>query len=143
MKRIPELRDLSDDHHTGLVLARRCRQCARPGSELSPAEVWAQVQASFRTDLEPHFQIEERHLLPALESIGEGPMAQRIRRDHAALRALCDADASTADASSVASFGVLLKSHIRFEEREVFDSVQDRLPADALASIAAACRALR
>jgi hypothetical protein len=28
MKRIPQLRDLSEDHHHGLVLARKARQAA-------------------------------------------------------------------------------------------------------------------
>jgi len=88
MKRVAELRDLSDDHHTGLVLARRCKQAGRADSELPFERVWEQVLEAFSSHLEPHFQIEEKHLLPALEAIGEDSLASRVREDHSALRAL-------------------------------------------------------
>ena len=138
MKRVPELRDLSDDHHTGLMLARRCRQAGRSDSELSPPQVWKQVLEAFESFLEPHFRIEEEHLLPALEAIGEASLAKRIREDHTAMRELRESEAPSRD--SVERFGALLESHIRFEERQVFESTQHRLPARALEAIAAACR---
>jgi len=141
LRRVPELRDLSDDHHTGLVLARRCKQVDRPNSGPSPEVVWNQVLDAFSGHLEPHFQIEERHLLPALESIGESSLASRIREDHRALRAL--RDSSAASPGSIRRFGELLESHIRFEERQVFERTQHRLPADALEAIDAACKARR
>lgn len=137
MKRVPELRDLSDDHHTGLALARRCKQVGRAGSDSSPENIWTQVLEAFSSQLEPHFQIEEQHLLPALEAIGESSLADRIREDHRALRALRDSKAPSS--TLLNHFGELLESHIRFEERQVFEATQDRLPADALARIAAAC----
>jgi len=41
MKRIQELRDLSDDHHQGLVLARHARKAAAGEHDQSPSEtVW-------------------------------------------------------------------------------------------------------
>jgi hemerythrin-like domain-containing protein len=138
MKRVPELRDLSDDHHTGLTLARRCRQAGRSDSGLSPSQVWQQVLEAFASLLEPHFQIEEEHLLPALEAIGEASLADRIREDHAALRALRESEAPSREL--VERFGALLEAHIRYEERQVFEPTQHRLPARALEAIAAACR---
>ena len=135
MKRLPELRDLSDDHHTGLVLAKRCKE-ARPPHTL----LWEQMLEAFSSHLEPHFQIEERHLLPALASIGEAALANRIREEHAALRALRDAPGP--DGARLERFGALLESHIRYEEREVFETTQHRLPAEALEAIASACEAI-
>ncbi|MCP5058028.1 MAG: hemerythrin domain-containing protein [bacterium] len=137
MKRIPELRDLSDDHHTGLALARRCRQVGRPNSTVSHEAVWKQVIEAFADHLEPHFLIEEQHLLPALEAISEASLAARIREEHSALRALRDAESPSP--ATVQQFGELLESHIRFEERQVFEPTQERLPASALKAIAAAC----
>lgn len=134
MRRVAALRDLSDDHHTALVLARRCRQAA--ASE-APA-LWKLVRETFALHLDPHFQIEDGHLLPALDSIGETALAARIRDDHAALRAAA-VDAG-ADADALVRFGALLDAHVRFEERQVFGPTQDRLPAAALAAIARACR---
>jgi Hemerythrin HHE cation binding domain len=139
VKRVPGLRDLSDDHHTGLVLARRCRQAGRPDSGVSPERMWQEVLAAFSSDLEPHFQIEEQHLVPALEAIGEASLASRIREEHRALRALRDAGVQSP--LSLQRFGELLESHIRYEERQVFGPTQDRLAEKALEGIAAACRA--
>ena len=139
MKRVPELRDLSDDHHTGLVLARRCKQAGRAGSKSSPEAVWNQVLEAFSSHLDPNFRIEEEHLLPALEAIGEASLASRIREDHSALRAL--RESKTPNPTLINRFGELLESHIRFEERQVFEPTQSRLPARALKAIAAACEA--
>lgn len=134
MKRVAALRDLSDDHHTALVLARRCRQSA--GSEAQ--SLWKLVRETFVLHLDPHFRIEDVHLLPALDSIGEAELAQRIRDDHAALRAAAS-DAGS-DAEALVRFGERLDAHVRFEERQVFGPTQDRLPDAALAAIARACR---
>ncbi len=138
MNRVAELRDLSDDHHTGLVLARRCRQTGAGRSALSPEQVWKQVAEAFSSHLEPHFRIEEQYLLPALEAIGEASLVHRIREEHRALRAL--QASAPADRELVSRFGELLEAHIRFEEREVFESTQHRLSPRALESIASACR---
>lgn len=137
MKRLRQLRDLSDDHHTGLVLARRCRRSPEVDAAETLERLRRLVHEAFAGHLEPHFRIEEEHLLPALETIGEAPLARRIRDDHQALRALACADAM--DRASLSRFGELLDAHIRFEERQVFERVQHRLPDDVLDAIAAAC----
>ena len=137
MKRIAELRDLSDDHHTGLVLAQQCKRLARAKGDAPIARVWEQVCAAFADHLEPHFRIEEEYLLPALEAIDEGALAERIRADHAALREHETEAAPTA--ATIEAFGRLLEAHIRFEEREVFEPTQHRLAPEALRAIASAC----
>jgi len=136
LKRAPELRDLSDDHHTALVLARRCERAASGRPEVAAA-AWDEVREAFAGHLEPHFEIEERHLLPALASIGEEGLAEAIRGDHAALRALV---AEGRGEAALRNFGERLRCHVRFEEREVFEGTQDRLPASALRALAEACR---
>jgi hypothetical protein len=138
VKRIPALRDLSDDHHTALVLARRCRQAAGAGGGDALDAVWDQVLEAFDGHLAPHFQIEERLLVPALETIGEPALASRVRADHTALRALVET--ASPSRAVVEQFGLVLESHVRFEEREVFELAQSRLPAATLEAIAEACR---
>lgn len=135
MKRIPELRDLSDDHHAALVIARRCRRV-----EHADAALWRAVQEAFAMHLEPHFGIEDRHLLRGLDAIGEAGLAARIRDDHTALRALASETAPSVEA--LRRFGELLAAHVRFEEREVFEPTQARLPSDALRAIAEECRSI-
>lgn len=140
MKRAAALRDLSDDHHTALVLARRCLRAPGEGPGAS-ATAWSAVRGAFDADLEPHFRIEEEHLLPALAAIGESALADRVRADHASLRSL--AAESSANGAYVERFGRLLEAHVRFEEREVFEIAQARLPVADLDAIAAACAAWR
>jgi hypothetical protein len=133
LRRHPRLRGLSDDHHTALVLAIRCK---RADVETLPA-LWASLQEISTAHLEPHFLIEEQHLLPALEQIGEHAMAKRIGDEHARLRALTATAAPTAEI--VLTFGQLLEAHVRYEEREVFERTQDRLPEETLAEIERIC----
>jgi hemerythrin-like domain-containing protein len=137
LKRIEELRALSDDHHTALVLARRCQQAAQDKPPLSIESVWKSVLSAFANHLEPHFRIEENYLLPALDDIQEFDLTARIRDDHARLRALRDATPVTQDL--IEEFGRALELHVRFEEREVFEHTQDRLSSAALRAISEAC----
>jgi hemerythrin len=137
LKRIEELRALSDDHHTALVLARRCQQAAQGRSPLSVEAVWEDVLTAFSSHLEPHFQIEEIFLLPALDELEEFALTAQIRNDHARLRTLRDTTPLAEDL--VEEFGRLLESHVRFEEREVFERTQDRISKAALLAISEAC----
>lgn len=140
MKRIPELRGLSEDHHHALVLARRARRAAAGQARLSPEDAWAEVERRFQVELEPHFRIEERFLAPALEALGEVQLVRRLDDEHRALRAAVD---GARTAAGLERFGELLEEHIRWEERELFETAQQRLGAEALAAVAQACRAQR
>lgn len=140
MKRVPGLRDLSEDHHLGLVLARTARKAAAGKGGLSVVEVWAEVAATFTAELEPHFRIEESFLAPALERVGESALAQRLLDEHAALREFLIPERDRT-ATELARFGELLDKHIRFEERELFEVAQDKLSDDELSRVANACNA--
>lgn len=137
MKRIDELRALSDDHHTTLVLARLCQQAAHDSSSRAMELILEHVLRAFSGQLEPHFQIEEVHLVPALDDLEEFELSARIRNGHARLRALRDATPVTH--AMIEEFGRLLESHVRFEEREVFEHTQHRLSSAALLAISKAC----
>jgi len=142
MKRDPRLRDLSDDHHSALVLAARARRAAAAGAEDARA-LRRLLRARFDAELEPHFAIEDALLLPAMDAAGLGTLADRIRRDHRALRELVGrtpaGDAETR--SWLAELGAQLEAHVRFEERQAFEAAQAALPDAALGAIAAATRA--
>ncbi len=122
MKRHPALRDLSSEHHQGLVLAKHIRQAL--AGERTPGPDWAEVKAVFEASLEPHFRKEEADLLPALEAAGEGELVARTRAEHEAMRRLVR-EGGPAD---LARFAQLLTDHIRFEERVLFQVAQERLP---------------
>lgn len=136
MKRAPELRALSEDHHHGLVLARKAKLAgADEGSAVDAA--WAEVEARFEEALEPHFRIEETLLAPPLAAAGERALVERLLAEHAVLRA-CVAPGAPRTALALVRFGDLLEAHIRFEERELFETAQTRLDAATLRAIAEA-----
>jgi hemerythrin-like domain-containing protein len=137
MKRAPELRGLSDDHHHGLVLALKAKRAGAGEGDLSLSEAWAEVEARFAAELAPHFQIEETLIAPALTAAGSGALSKRLYEEHRALRA-CVAEGSGRAAGDLTRFGELLESHIRFEERELFETAQSCMSSDALAAVAAA-----
>ncbi|PKO33026.1 MAG: hemerythrin HHE cation-binding protein [Betaproteobacteria bacterium HGW-Betaproteobacteria-7] len=130
MKRSPALRQLSREHHTALSLALRIAKASDPAAQ---ERLLATVPALFRGELEPHFQEEERSLLPQLADAGETALVARTLDDHAQLRALAAAIAG-GDAMALAPFGELLQAHVRFEERELFVVAEQRLFADDAAS---------
>jgi len=126
MQRHPALRKLSSEHHLGLVIARRAANAATGGDD--SAQAWAEIQRRFVQELEPHFRTEETGLLPALVEAGEEALVARTLREHEAMRRMI----AQADATGLAEFAELLRTHIRFEEQTLFETAQQRLAAAVL-----------
>jgi iron-sulfur cluster repair protein YtfE (RIC family) len=132
VKRHPSLQPLSDDHHRALVLARRLRRLpARMGAS-DLAELSREVRSEFEAELEPHFCVEERALLPALEGGGGARLAEQTAEDHRRLRALVRGAWSEGTAQEL---GALLEKHVRFEERVLFPEAEALLSEAELASV--------
>jgi hemerythrin-like domain-containing protein len=130
MNRAPVLRDLSSEHHRGLVLVRRIRKAfALPESQ--PAVIWADMIDRFEHELEPHFKKEEQGLLPALRAAGEHALVERTLREHWVMRDMVE----EANPERLPHFADLLSDHIRFEERVLFEVAQRRLSTDQLATL--------
>lgn len=106
------------------------------------AVMWKEIEEKFRFDLEPHFRVEEEAIAPALESHGESALVQRLIQEHKELREYFKPGADRT-AANLASFGVLLENHIRFEERELFEVAQKVLNPDELNAVAIASQARR
>lgn len=136
MRRFPELRKLSDDHHQGLVLARRARQTAAGTGGHTVEGVWDEIARRFPAEFEAHFHIEETTLAPALEAAGEVALVAKLQADHAAIRALVEAKNGSA---GLKEFGERMEQHIRFEERELFEAAQAKLSPSELIAIREAC----
>ena len=124
MKRDPALRNLSNEHHQGLVLAKRAKKAA---CTEEAQQAWEEIRQRFAVEMEPHFRDEEARLLPALERAGEAKLVKRTLDEHVALRRLIDENSVEA----MIRFAGLLEQHIRFEERELFEAAQHVLtPAE-------------
>jgi hemerythrin HHE cation binding domain-containing protein len=127
VKRAAQLQTLSSDHHHALVLARRVARAPTIDTALVEA-----ASALFHAEIDPHFRFEEQWLLPALERIGEGPLVERTRQEHADLRRLLAA-ATSGQPEHLHAFATLLERHVRFEERTLFEVAQQKLDLRTLA----------
>ena len=138
MKRSEALVPLGHDHHVALEAALRLRRAT--ADDLGPAverfrEFWAEHERR------RHFEIEEELLLPALADDPEwDEMAARIRGEHAQIRS---AAAGLDSVEAANALGELLHDHVRFEERRVFEYLEERLDAERLAELGARIRAAR
>jgi iron-sulfur cluster repair protein YtfE (RIC family) len=133
MKRAEELRPLSDDHHQGLVQARRLREAAA-GERTEPLEEAARNFLDFwQKDTSAHFRREEEVLLPVLARYGQDvlnrePVVEMLGQ-HARIRGLVmQLSDEHADGNlrpeTLGEIGESLEAHIRLEEREVFPMIE-------------------
>ena len=130
MQRHPVLRNLSSDHHIGLVLARHARQAAEGGVD-DQRNAWKTLVDRFNDELEPHFRLEEEVLLPAMQQAGESLLVERTLSEHTELRNLVAEN----HIANLARFAELLTAHIRFEEKELFERAQQLLDLRQLAGL--------
>jgi hemerythrin-like domain-containing protein len=117
MKRDPALAGLSREHQEALVLARRAA-LPDPGAE-DAARLCEQLLHRWDAQFEPHFAVEESVLLPALANAGEASAAREAQRQHDTLRALT-ARVRAGEHAALPAWGMAMRVHVRFEERELF-----------------------
>ncbi|MET1257326.1 hypothetical protein [Aliikangiella maris] len=136
MKRAPQLRALSNEHHQSLVLARKAKNTGKDGFA-SVEDTWQEVDSHYQSVLKQHFQIEEDFIAKQLTQLGEKEMTYRLFDEHKQLKQLLESEQKTLE--SLVQFGELLEQHVRFEERELFQTAQNKLSEDDLANILNAC----
>jgi hemerythrin-like domain-containing protein len=132
MRRHPSLMPLSHDHHHGLALALRCRKQAlgqiKPMGARGLRERAREIRDFFSTNLEKHFQAEEKALFPFMSfSIPQSrTVIDGLLEDHKQMReAARSLEAATDISKRLFDFGDLLERHIRREERELFLLFED------------------
>lgn len=132
IKRSPALVEFSRDHHFGLLLVWKIRQGQRTG--IPPVRISNYVQYFYQHDLCHHFADEEAYLFPILAL--NNPDRIRAEREHAEIRSLVRSlKEDPFDKSWLSLLTDLLESHIRFEERELFNQLQASLGHDELLSL--------
>jgi hemerythrin-like domain-containing protein len=143
MKRHESLIPLSHQHHDALSLCVLVERSLR--ADRSPANIEKQAQKAVtfaESEGENHFQLEEEILFPLIEqSLGGHPLIAQLREEHRQLRELAAHLAQSPDILTLESFTKLLASHVRREEKELFEDVQHRLPEPFFAQAGEAMRA--
>lgn len=121
MKRSEFLKQLSREHHLALSIGKLCVRIAESGDNEGIAAVCEKLNQAFHTELEPHFNIEEKDLFPRMQLAGEAELVERALNDHASLREMITTINTEKNPAEIAAFGTFLIAHVWFEERELFN----------------------
>ncbi|MCU1274353.1 MAG: Hemerythrin cation binding domain protein [Bryobacterales bacterium] len=137
MLRDPALIPLSQQHHNGLALCVLTeRGLNTDGSPANVAKLAKRAIDRYEIELTNHFGIEEQLLFPMIErELGKMVIITELVADHRALERMIDQIRSAPSAELLEKFCELLRRHIRREENELFQDVQQRLPEGVLEAV--------
>ena len=130
IKRHKALHGLSKEHHQGLMLCFKIRHGIKLG--VAGERIKKYCEWFWEAHLVPHFKEEEQFVFPVLGKAD--PLVERALQEHQHLEALFQQ--SQDDYDYLRKIEKDLEAHIRFEERVLFNKLQDVATADALQMIA-------
>jgi hemerythrin-like domain-containing protein len=139
MLRDKNLIPLSHQHQHCLALCVRLDRALQAGEV--DLEAWqAEIQQMFEQEITFHFAAEEKNLFPAAARFPElQPLVQELLTGHALLRNFFSrATARTLHTAGLQALVEKLASHIRKEERELFEEMQKLMPPEELEAVGAA-----
>jgi hemerythrin-like domain-containing protein len=134
MLRDKSLVPLSRQHQHALALCVRIDR-ASPLDDADLAAWQAEIAQHFQSEIRIHFAAEEQVLFPAARRFPELiSLVEDLLHDHAALRAsFAKAESAKMSTAEVPAFGQRMSAHIRKEERQLFESMQELMSAEELA----------
>jgi hemerythrin-like domain-containing protein len=136
MLRDKSLIPLSHQHQRALALCVRIdRAQPIPAADL---ESWqAEIDLHFEQEIKVHFSAEEQVLFPAARQfLGLATLVDELIADHAALRrSFSQAKARTMSGESLPAFAQQLSAHIRKEERQLFERLQQLMNPKDLSAL--------
>lgn len=125
---------LSSIRSHAITTSRWSTRCACAARRSTSGPVAARFLAFFVGEGERHFAQEEELLLPVIPG-GTAAAGERLIAEHAEIRDQARALGERLGPVAAVRLGELLASHIRFEERELFPMLEQRLSPAALADI--------
>lgn len=119
IKRHKALQGVSREHHHGLLLSWKIRTGL--SKNIAPERIKKYMDWFYQNHLAPHFHMEETYLFPI---IGNGhPWVQKALSDHEILKNWFTS--SKLDMNTLEQIEKKLEEHIRFEERQLFNHIQE------------------
>ncbi len=136
MLRDRNLVPLSHQHQHALALCVRIERALQAGA-VNVVPWQAEIESDFEQEIQFHFAAEEQVLFPAAHRFPElGPLVDELIEEHGQLRKhFARAKGGTMDATELREFAKLLSSHIRKEERRLFEALQKLLSPEELAAV--------
>jgi hemerythrin-like domain-containing protein len=127
---------LSHQHQHALALCVRIDR-ASPVPEADLAAWQSEIAQQFNSEIALHFAAEEQVLFPAARKLKElAALVDELRVDHAELRELfAQAKAQTLPPGELSGFAQKLSTHIRKEERQLFELLQQLLSQEQLTQL--------
>jgi iron-sulfur cluster repair protein YtfE (RIC family) len=129
IKRHHSLKPMSRDHHHGLLFCWKIRQGFKRGIQLDRIRHYADW--FWQNHLAPHFATEEQHVFPILGDNNE--MVKKALTEHRRLKRLFELEKENSKALGLIEEE--LEKHIRFEERILFNEIQQRATPEQLIEI--------
>ncbi|HSI76628.1 MAG TPA: hemerythrin domain-containing protein [Lunatimonas sp.] len=130
IKRHPALQELSKDHHQGLLLCFKIRQGIK--LEVEEERIKKYCDWFWIEHLAPHFSEEEQFIFPVLGN--DDALVRRALEEHKHLKTLFQK--GQVDYDLLKKIENDLEAHIRFEERVLFNKIQDVATEEELETIA-------
>src|SRR5690348_675147 len=132
IKRYKALVSFSKDHHFGLLLSWKIRQGIDKG--VSSERISNYVLYFFENDLHKHFDEEEKMLFALLPS--QDVLRKKAEAQHQSIYQLVKTIKANKDQQSVLKqLADVLEEHLRFEERELFNHIQQQVPPAELEKV--------
>jgi hemerythrin-like domain-containing protein len=139
MLRDKSLVPLSRQHQHALALCVRLNRAIE--ADKVDLDAWqAEIAQQYEQEIAAHFEAEEKEVFPHAARCQElQALVQELLVEHEVLRGLfATATARAFDDLGLAEFAEKLVSHIRKEERELFEPMQKLLSAEELSTIGVA-----
>jgi hemerythrin-like domain-containing protein len=136
MRRDPSLIPLSHQHQHALSLCVRLERALQAGA--MDLGAWQrEVQDHYANEVQFHFAAEETVLFPAAQRFPElAILVEELIDEHARLQKdFLHAAQGTMDRGEMEGFAKLLSGHIRKEERQLFEAMQERLQPEEMKSL--------
>lgn len=127
---------LSRQHQHALALCVRIER-AMPIDDTKLADWQMEIAQQFDAEIKVHFAAEEQIVFPAARTFGElNPLIEDLLADHQWLRAcFAKAEARQTSQEEMLAFARRLSQHIRKEERQLFERLQELVPRAELATL--------
>lgn len=129
IKRHDALKPLSRDHHHALLLCWKIREGFRRG--IHPDRIKRYADWFWKNHLAAHFAVEEHHIFTILGTNNE--LVKKALAEHRRLKRLFENGSE--HIKNLGSIEEELEQHIRFEERTLFNEIQQIATPEQLIKI--------
>lgn len=131
IKRHEALQPLSREHHQGLLLAMKVGKGLKKGVALNRIKKY--VDWFFSHYLKSHFEAEEKYAFPILGDNHAG--IQQAIEEHRKIEAFVKSPMHGIQEEQLIEFKQLLEGHIRLEERQLFNEIQEKASEEVLSEM--------